>query len=293
MLENTEYRKDPFSIFEKKLTERKDLPTEHKAELSAIFIEVENIPEIEEAEVPHILDELSTLNLDENKIAESVTAIKNWVAVDAKKRSMEVEKMVAKLISNDTSKNKFNFSLLRLLGETSSLGEDIFVDDGLAKALELNTKIDNNLMEQFRAINRSNDPRHNLAFHKILDFLRKHQTTVQNHIEDEIEQDGEYYNGLIKDFVWFAEREIDLSQNYLIQCHIRDIIETRQMFNSPKAGSLAGVPGGASDETIYSFSHTEGSYSRGLALGLDNTYPIKNPILPISMDCTINCVQGI
>ncbi len=80
----------------------------------------------------------------------------------------------------------------------------------------------------------------------------------------------------------FLAKKINKPRNYLVKKHVQDLIELRQVSSSPKEGALSGVPGGASDETIYTYRHVLDGYRNRIGLGINEGYPVKNPVLPIA-----------
>ena len=175
--------------------------------------------------------------------------------------------------------------MMECLGELEQERTRYGINEALAWNLETETHSFSRDSVRYIQENIGNtDPKANLAFHKVLDFLHTHAVTVQGPLFSE-KFDDEYpykQNTFFLSFCVLVKKEIENSRNYLVKKHLQDILETWQGSGSKKAGVLDGVPGGRSDETIYSFAHIRESYENRLKTGVREGYPIVNPVLPLA-----------
>lgn len=166
-----------------------------------------------------------------------------------------------------------------------------FVSDKLIERLEYSH---NPLSEDFEVIFscllRTNDTELTYCAHRILDWLNEYLFTVYNKSSEQ----ASIYDGtqFTDEIVSLLERELELSANYLVKKHIQDVLDTADYFNDTKEGCLVGVPGGSSDETIYTHGHIEESYRNRLHLGIESSFPAKEPVFEIAPGYFAKYIDG-
>lgn len=234
--------------------------------------------EIGEKEILNLLEKFKDPKIPKKGIIDQIS---EWVKKNPEKRIFLIENFFSETLG---SANDIDFYTLTLLAEINPSRELIFVSSKLAEKMEIGERgLSQELKDQIALLNRINDEKANFLLHKILDFMHQYMLTIQDHTEREIEDvGGEYYGGLFEDFWNFANQEIKHSKNYLIKKHFQDITDLREMFDSEKEGAISGFPGGSSDETIYAFSHLYESDKNRRDLGINEGFPMTNPVLPIT-----------
>ncbi|MFA5030847.1 MAG: hypothetical protein WC495_04620 [Patescibacteria group bacterium] len=284
--------------------DRDELDIKNDASVDGAHLEVQaekelqvilNYPDLEDKEIPAysqeevfgLVTELTDgANFDDKNFMNRVEGIKAWVSANPDVNIGLLEKEFAGHFDwQKENSGQLNLPTLFLLGEIQQYRRHGFVNNELAKNLELTPRrgLSAEMRDQLASLNQLNDPRGNLTLHKIMDFMQEHMFTVQDHTEREIEEMlGHEYSGMTVDFYNFARAQVRVSKNYLVKKHYQDIIDSINIDDSDKEGALAGVPGGATDETIYTFQHVQESYNNRIALGVNEGYPIANPVVPIA-----------
>lgn len=197
-------------------------------------------------------------------------------------RLAHIEKMLAEWLH---TRHEVSPQVLRLLGMLTQERSDAFVTKELAWNLEADVDfLDPQSVHYIQENIKSTDPKTNVAFHKVLDFVHQHTVTIQDpSFGNEFEEVHPYRShGFFVDFCLLAEGEMGNCKNYLVKKHLQDILETARQVSSEKPGALHGVAGGTSDNTIYTFAHVKESYNNRLRLGINEGYPIANPVLPLA-----------
>ncbi|MES2087947.1 MAG: GNAT family N-acetyltransferase [Patescibacteria group bacterium] len=217
-----------------------------------------------------------------NREKNSAQAVRAWIAGD-QNRLAAVEVALAEKVQDE---HEISFATLELLGEIEQERGLVFVNEKLAWNLEMNPDLFSGDAVRYIQENiRGTNPEANLAFHKFLDFVHQQAVTVQDPpLRQKLNSAKQLHSrrGFFLDFCYLAERELPNCRNYLIQKHVQDILETWRQAGSKKKGALPGIAGGASDQTIYTFSHVGESYRNALKLGINRGYPLAHPVLPIS-----------
>ncbi len=218
----------------------------------------------------------------------SVDRIKNWVTEGSEDFGWADHYLDKKidLIEDKFSeflkvKKEVSLGAVALFGELVQLRDSNLVSEKLAMALEEeNVRLSVETKEEMVRLSGSDDEGERVNLHKILDFVKADMLTCQN-----IMAQGEIVvesSGFFADTNFFLSKKIDKPRNYLIKKHIQDLQDLRRGSFSSKTGVVPNIPGGASDETIYTYRHALGSYRNRIALGVNEGYPIKNPVLPIA-----------
>ncbi len=217
---------------------------------------------------------------DFNDNGGALDSLCRWAQADRTNIDL-IEESVAEYVQE----NGVNLSLLSFLGDLEQVRPSLMVNDKLAEALELMGDLRPAVQDQLTALNRTNNPGTNLALHKIMDFVHTYGTTVQDHTERELDEksmSGSRY-GFFFNFIIFLREEISHSKNYLVRKHGEDIVEMLEQFDRDnKKGVLHGTPGGAADETIYTFRRIKEANDMRLRSGIHEGFPVANPALPIA-----------
>lgn len=137
----------------------------------------------------------------------------------------------------------------------------------------------------------SEDQSRRVEFHKFLAFAKMYGESLLNitphnrehdeyeRIKDEESQGRETFTTQILDKLTQIRGRTD---NFLIQAHIDDTIESFALWNDSKYGTLSGVPGGARDDVIYAHTHLRESYDLRRTIGYFDGYLIAQTCLPFS-----------
>lgn len=211
----------------------------------------------------------------------------------------QIDRALAATISNHPP----SFAVLALLGELQPFRGPRFIDDRLAETLELGDGLSDDVIRRLREINTSDEIKDSRQAIKIWEFALEYIATVQDHVEHNLEERvGEpylYHEGLClqlfsaakaltshleryrRSFINTSESS-PLSSNYLVQKMRQEVVDAQNPDDESKEGALAGVGGGATDQTIYTFAHRLDSYHNRRALGINEGYPIAQPVLAIA-----------
>ena len=240
------------------------------------------LPTVTEQALPELVTTLSQPASADQPLDRSgfITALTAWVSEDPNQRVTLVEQTLAQQLS--ANHESLTLSLLVLLGNLNQHRRQLFVDDQLAKELELHGHVSAELASQLSVLNGHPEASARRQLHHVLDFMTEYMRTVQDHVEHELETVAEYYGGFFEEFHNQATYHAGLTSNYLLDKHWQELVDLRQLNDSPKPGVLAGVGGGATDEMIYTFSHLAESYQYRLALGIAEGSPIMDLIIPIA-----------
>ncbi|MFC1618248.1 hypothetical protein ACFL2B_03135, partial [Patescibacteria group bacterium] len=262
---------------------KQKLTDEAARELAAVLVPAESVPEKElnqstaNQHLEALLDKPEPKN-----VSQHIKYLDTWVKQDPS-RLKDIENAIATKLRQGQA---FDINMLSLLAETNEHRQELFVENDLARALELekNCRFPIPVFNQLHVMNQLNDPRSNLQLHKIIDFAQNHLVTVQSRVEREIQAEfpGRFENGLAFNFHRFAGVEKDCAKNYLVQKHLIDHMEALNIVRPEKEGAIYFMVGGTSDGTIFSFDHVKETYQHNLALGLFAGYPIINPVVGIA-----------
>ncbi|MCX6791180.1 MAG: hypothetical protein NTV62_03260, partial [Candidatus Gribaldobacteria bacterium] len=206
----------------------------------------------------------------------AINSLKKWIEEDQDRIKVVTEKVISLL----KSKKKTTINLFIFLAEIDVYRQEkLMTDDGKILA-ELDRVLNSSLMhfansyiDQMAVLNRLNNKRANFELHKILDFVRDFMADSQNFVGGSDE--------LLYYFERFAEGEIDFANNYLLKQHLKEIIEIRNLSWSEKE-DFVNIPGGNTDQTIYSYKHARESYENRIKFGINKGYPLRSLVLPIS-----------
>ena len=240
-------------------------------------------PQIDIHELQDTLEHLLAAPGEHNNIQEDIGRLIAWVSEDAAMRIELIERTLAERI--DTT--GVTLPVLALLGRLQTMRDKKFIDNSLAEKLELGEGLKNTVVAQLRCINRVNDRSANRLAMKVWDFAREYIRTIQDHVEQELEGRlgdgyGGYYRGLCMDLFALSGQEIPYAQNYLVQKELQEVRDAQFPDDDIKEGALSGVGGGATDETIYVFRHLHESYTNRRALGINEGYPVAQPVLKVA-----------
>lgn len=285
-----------YVIYTKGMSERRKNTAELINDSQLLELEVE--PELA-ALTAELQTEPSTERRDEiiNQLAQRVAG-----AEAPNQEVWEIEKTLAGVVTDQPP----SLAVLVLLGELQPYRKAMFIEEGLAECLELGEGLSDAVIAQLHEINRSNKPEDNRLAIKIWEFALEYVRTVQNHVEQNLEEKlrGPYYTGLCRDIFdaakslaprylryqsifdnnSFAEgkEEYLMSGNYLVQKMRQEVCDSRRMMDSDKEGAILGYAGGNTDKTIFTFEHRLESYNNRRALGINQGTPILEPVLTIS-----------
>ena len=225
--------------------------------------------------VTQSLTELLDIHFEGKK--EIIDSISAWVAEDGA-RIIDIEVELAALVRE----HDLTLSALAMLGQIHTFRDRVLVDDELMKQWEDHAYINLSLQNQLRTINRVNQPGPNRQARKIWNFVLEYITTVQNDLDRDMHSQKK--QTLCTDFFNLANQELPFAQNYLVLKELEEVCDSQFPDDNLKEGAIAGLPGGATDQTIYTYHHTQESYTNRLALGINEGYPIAQPVLKISPD---------
>jgi ribosomal protein S18 acetylase RimI-like enzyme len=204
-----------------------------------------------------------------------------WAHAGPKERVETIEDAIAQGLQE---RQKVSLPLLTFLAELNSEASSVLINDNLGYVLEEHGDWLRNseLIDQLTVLNRLDNKQGHFALHKIMDFFERFMMSVQDHIEDELEREHDHYPSSFMELWNWAKREQKNSSNYLVEQHLNDLVELRFMYDSPRPDKIAGMPGGASDQSIYEYNRLIESYTNRVKLGIRHGFPAQNPVFKLS-----------
>ncbi|OGE86113.1 MAG: hypothetical protein A3J48_02635 [Candidatus Doudnabacteria bacterium RIFCSPHIGHO2_02_FULL_46_11] len=200
-------------------------------------------------------------------------------------RNQQIEKLEEKVSETMTEFGQVTIEGLILLAEINQLRNVLLVSEIVAEKLD-ESVFNARSLKMLAHLNQSRDINEQILFHKIIDFMESYQETIDNASPDK-QQDRAMRLGYrdssldqFEDWVWVEQEN---SANYFLDRHLKNFLDLREgLWNDHKIGAISGVPGGSSDTTIYTFSHLSLSHRLRLGLGINEGFPVINPVLPIA-----------
>lgn len=207
----------------------------------------------------------------------AVNNLKNWCS-----ENPDNIKIISQEVINALNHRvEVNLPLLYLLSELSMYRQNPLLIDGGKQIEDLSNALNNGtfslmpeFFDQLAVLGRVENEKANLKLHKILDFTRDFMEDCQNFESDS--------NNLFDACEKFAEMEKSRSKNYLLKKHFEEISELRNVVRPSKKDVIKDLSGGATDQVIYTYRNIVESQQNRIRLGINQGYPVRNPVLPIS-----------
>jgi hypothetical protein len=207
----------------------------------------------------------------------NITALSRYIHENPSERLPIVEDLVAQALESGQTIGLAVFFVLSNQGDRGNRN----MGERLVKQLALRYLDDPKLLGQIKYLSWVNHQEGNLLVHFILDFVTDYEESYQN-----INWNKQFLPSCQDNFYnFFAHRVADEAvpscNNYLVESHFRDMIDSGNQ-DTPREGKLAGMPGGGTDPLVFTFDHIGESYENRLALGINEGFPIANPVLRIA-----------
>lgn len=207
----------------------------------------------------------------------TVNTLRNWCS-----ENPDNIKIINEEVINALNKGaEVSLPLLYLLSELSMYRQDPLLVDGGKPIENLSNALNNGtfslmpeFFDQLAVLGRVENKKANLKLHKILDFIRDFMEDCQNF------EGGS--DNLFDACEKFSAMEKDKSKNYLLKKHFEEISEMRNVVRPDKKDVIKDLTGGATDQVIYTYRNLVESQQNKMRLGINQGFPVRNPVLPIS-----------
>lgn len=211
--------------------------------------------------------------IDSGNIAE----LSRYIHENPSERLPIVEDLTAQALENGQTIGLAVFFVLSNQGDRG--GKDM--DERLIRQLALRYARNPQLTKQIEYLSRVNRQEGNCLVHFILDFVVDYKFSYQN-----INWNKQFIPSCQDSFYDYFTLDVARSalascSNYLVASHFEDMADSGNQ-DEPREGKLAGMPGGGTDLSVFTFDHIAESYENRLALGINEGFPIANPVLPIA-----------